>query len=115
MRIMCPGKNIRCWIRVEYWEISGQSRKRNTGCFLGANWQCVDDFPLNQKVDVVVRPEDVILGEKGKGVVDGRIISSIFKGEDYSYELEVGKNEITCRDHAARLVGSEVPPIPLLA
>lgn len=76
--------------------------------FLGANWACVDDFPLNQKVDVVVRPEDVILGEKGKGVVDGRIISSIFKGEDYSYELEVGKNEITCRDHTARLVGSEV-------
>lgn len=76
--------------------------------FLNKVWPCVDDFPTNQKVDVVIRPEDVILGEPGKGVVDATIISSIFKGEDYSYELKIGKNEVTCRDHKARLVGSLV-------
>lgn len=76
--------------------------------FLNANWDCVDDFPLNQKVDVVIRPEDVLLGEPGEGVIDAVILSSVFKGEDYSYELKVGKNEITCREHKARLVGSKV-------
>lgn len=76
--------------------------------FLNAIWDCVDDFPLNQKVDVVIRPEDVVLDEPGKGVVDAIILSSVFKGEDYSYELKVGKTEITCREHKARLVGSKV-------
>lgn len=76
--------------------------------FLNSSWDCVDDFPLNQKVDVVIRPEDVILGEPGEGIVDATILSSVFKGEDYSYELKVGKTEITCREHKARLVGSKV-------
>ena len=37
----------------------------------------VDDFPINEKVDVVMRPEDVIIGEAGKGIVDGIITSKI--------------------------------------
>lgn len=76
--------------------------------FLNTLWDCVDDFPINKKVDVVIRPEDVILGEPGKGAVDAMIVSSVFKGEDYSYELKVGKNEITCRAHKAIMVGSKV-------
>ena len=76
--------------------------------FLNTIWDCVDDFPVNQKVDVVIRPEDVILGEPGKGSIDAVILSSVFKGEDYSYELKVGKTEITCRAHKALIVGSNV-------
>jgi spermidine/putrescine transport system ATP-binding protein len=41
--------------------------------FLGAVWNCIDDFPLNEKVDVVIRPEDVEIGNPGKGTVDGVI------------------------------------------
>src|SRR5574344_2861223 len=29
--------------------------------FLGHNFKCLDNYPLNEKVDVVVRPEDVII------------------------------------------------------
>lgn len=76
--------------------------------FLGAKWPCVDDFPLNEKVDVVVRPEDVVLDEKGKGTVEGVIVSSVFKGEDYCYVVRVGKSELEVRDHVARAVGTEV-------
>lgn len=76
--------------------------------FLGGQWDCVDDFPLHERVDVVIRPEDVLIGEKDAGTVNGKIISCIFKGEDYSYEIKIGKSEITCRDHKARIVGSEV-------
>ncbi|MCH3910020.1 MAG: ATP-binding cassette domain-containing protein [Bacilli bacterium] len=76
--------------------------------FIGGIWNCIDDFPLNEKVDVVIRPEDVELGTPGKGVVDGIISSRIFKGEDYSYVINVGKNEVLCRDTHLKEVGEKV-------
>ena len=76
--------------------------------FLGGLWECVDDFPVNERVDVVIRPEDVILGEKGKGVVDAKIVSRVFKGEDYAYVLHVGKFEVLVRSHKAYPIDSEV-------
>ncbi len=84
--------------------VSGKKEVR----FLGAKWECVDDFPLNEKVDVVIRPEDVILDEPGKGTVEGKIVSSVFKGEDYCYVVKVGKSELECRDHTARPLGALV-------
>ncbi len=51
--------------------------------FIGHTFDCVDDFPKNEKVDVVVRPEDVYLLDEDKGQVNGQIISSIFKGVHY--------------------------------
>ena len=61
--------------------------------FLDHNFNCVDKFPLNEKVDVVVRPEDVIFKEKDEGMINGVIISKIFKGVNYQYTVMVGKNE----------------------
>jgi spermidine/putrescine transport system ATP-binding protein len=84
--------------------MSGKMRVR----FLGKVWNCVDNFPLNEKVDVVIRPEDVVIGTPGKGTVDGLISSRVFKGEDYSYVILVGKSEVLCRGTKARAVGSEV-------
>lgn len=76
--------------------------------FVGSTWDCIDDFPLNEKVDIVVRPEDVILGEPGKGQVDGVIASKIFKGVHYEYVVTIGKNEVLCRDTASIEVGKQV-------
>ena len=76
--------------------------------FLGAKWDCVDHFEINEKVDVVIRPEDVVLNEKENGNISGVITSAVFKGEDYSYVIEIGKAEMTCRDHKARKVGTRV-------
>ena len=76
--------------------------------FIGAKWDCVDDFPLNEKVDIVVRPEDVIIGAAGKGMVDGEIVSKIFKGVHYEYIVIVGKNEVLCRDTKDHPVGATV-------
>lgn len=76
--------------------------------FLGGVFEGVDDFPENEKVNVVVRPEDVELGEEGKGVVNGKIDSRVFKGETYSYVILVGKSEVLCRDKKAYPVGSIV-------
>ncbi|MBQ3219929.1 MAG: ABC transporter ATP-binding protein, partial [Clostridia bacterium] len=42
--------------------------------FIGHTFDCVDDFAVNEKVDVVVRPEDVFLMDEDKGQVNGKII-----------------------------------------
>ena len=66
--------------------------------FLNHTFDCVDDFAVNEKVDVVVRPEDVEI-TKIKGDVDssklvGKIATKIFKGIHYEYLIEVGKSEV---------------------
>jgi len=76
--------------------------------FAGAVWPCVDDFPLNEKVDIVIRPEDVLIGTKDKGIVNGIIESKIFTGVHYEYIVKVGKNEVLCRDTKSRKLNSEV-------
>lgn len=81
--------------------------------FLNHVFDCVDDFPLNEKVDVVVRPEDVILtkvDENGKkdGDLVGKIVTSIFKGVHYEYVIMVGKSEVIAQDTKERMVGDLV-------
>ena len=76
--------------------------------FINHNFDCVDDFAVNEKVDVVVRPEDIVLVDKGQGQVDGKIISSIFKGVHYEMVMLVGKTEIVIQDTVERKVGEEV-------
>ncbi len=76
--------------------------------FIGAAWDCVDDFPLNEKVDIVIRPEDVLIGEPQKGIVDGIIVSKNFKGVHYEFIVRVGKNEVLCRDTRDHEVNSTV-------
>ncbi len=76
--------------------------------FIGHNFDCVDDFALNEKVDVVVRPEDVTLLDKGEGQVNGKIINSIFKGVHYEMVMLVGKTEIVVQSTIERKVGEEV-------
>ena len=60
--------------------------------FLNYNFDCVDDFALNEKVDVVIRPEDVELCDDG--YVKGVIKMKTFKGTYYEYIMMVGKNEV---------------------
>ena len=76
--------------------------------FIGYNFDCVDDFPKNEKVDVVVRPEDVFLMDEDKGQVKGKIISSIFKGVHYEMVMKVGKSEVVIQDTIERKVGESV-------
>ena len=75
--------------------------------FLGKNFTCVDDFDKNEKVDVVVRPEDVKLLPVGEGQVDGVIISSVFKGVHYEMICLVGKTEIVIQDTVSKQVGEK--------
>ncbi|MCR5491355.1 MAG: ABC transporter ATP-binding protein [Bacilli bacterium] len=76
--------------------------------FLNAVWDCIDDFPTNEKVDIVIRPEDVIMGEKGKGTINGVITSRVFQGVHYEFIVSVGKAEVACRDTKDHPIGGEV-------
>ncbi len=76
--------------------------------FIGYNFDCVDSFEKNEKVDVVVRPEDVTLMDEGQGQVNGKIISSIFKGVHYEMVMKVGKSEVVIQDTVERKVGESV-------
>lgn len=76
--------------------------------FINHTFDCIDDFTKNEKVDVVVRPEDVVLKDEGEGQVDGKIISSIFKGVHYEMTMKVGKTEVVIQDTVERKVGEKV-------
>ena len=66
--------------------------------FLNHVFDCVDEFPIHEKVDVVLRPEDIKLGAPGEGMVDGKLTSKVFKGVHYEYVLMVGRSEVVIQD-----------------
>ena len=76
--------------------------------FLGRNFDCVDDFAINEKVDVVVRPEDISIAKAGESNVSGIITHSIFKGTHYEVVCKVGKSEITTQTLKEVKVGDKV-------
>ena len=63
--------------------------------FLNHVYDCLDDFPVNERVDVIVRPEDVHLQDFPKeNYIEGRIASKVFKGIHYQYVIMVGHDEV---------------------
>ena len=98
---------------------TGTMAKDNKVRFLNKYWDAdpVDfgKFPVNEKVDVVIRPEDFILTPKGKGTVDGELTSKIFKGMHYEYIINVGKAEVVVQSTAELTegvtVGLKVDPV----
>ncbi|MCH3966948.1 MAG: ATP-binding cassette domain-containing protein [Bacilli bacterium] len=66
--------------------------------FLGMVWECLDDFGLNEPVDVVFRPEDVHYSTEPKdGYLQGKITQKVFKGIHYQYTIMIGHNEVTAQ------------------
>jgi spermidine/putrescine transport system ATP-binding protein len=76
--------------------------------FAGHVFDCVDDFAKNEYVDVVVRPEDIDMVEKDQGDVNGKVISSIFKGIHYEMTVIAGKNEFVIQSTDERKVGETI-------
>ena len=76
---------------------------------LGQKFPCVDKgFGTNKPVDVVIRPEDVVLGEEGQGILDGVVTSLIFKGVHYEMEVEANGYEWLVHSTNCHPVGSKV-------
>ncbi|MBO5926051.1 MAG: TOBE domain-containing protein, partial [Clostridia bacterium] len=62
--------------------------------FINKIVDCIDEFEKNEKVDVVVRPEDIEIVPVEEGMVSGTIISTIFKGVHYQMTMIVGRTEV---------------------
>ena len=56
------------------------------------DYECVDfGFRSNERVDVVIRPEDIDIKPKGQGKLNGQVISVLFKGVHYEVVVETKK------------------------
>lgn len=87
---------------------NGEMSGKLTVDFLGARFECLDDMEKGTKVDVVVRPEDVIIVPYDEGTVKGEVISVVFKGIHYEITIQSGKNEIVVQRTRAAKVGDKV-------
>ena len=59
--------------------------------FAGRRFKCVDKgWGSNVPVDVVVRPEDLVIGEEDRGQINGVVRSVIFKGIYYEMMVDCG-------------------------
>ena len=59
--------------------------------FSGHTFECVDSgFDKNQKVDVVVRPEDVDVVAPDRGMLQGLVTSVTFKGVHWEIIVDIG-------------------------
>ena len=76
--------------------------------FCGATFDCLDDYEINQLVDVVVRPEDIKICKPDEGQLKGKVISSVFKGVHYEITVIVGKFEIIIQSTSTAPVGSTI-------
>ena len=78
--------------------------------FLGKSLKCVDKgFEKNEKIDVVVRPEDIkIVAGSGKGAFDGEVLSTVFKGTYYEMEVLSGTYEFTVQSQLEFKPGAKV-------
>ena len=76
--------------------------------FCGATFDCLDDFEINDMVDVVVRPEDIKICPPTEGQLKGTVISTVFKGVHYEITVEVGKFEIIIQSTSSAEVGAKI-------
>ncbi len=89
--------------------ISGIMKDDFLVSFDGHDYTCVDKgFAKNEPVDVVIRPEDIDIVEKGKGMLTGKVDSVAFKGVHYEIDVKTNGRIYTIHttDHAGE--GMEV-------
>ncbi len=77
--------------------------------FINKVFECIDEgFEKNEKVDVVVRPEDIKIVPVEEGMVTGTIVSTIFKGVHYQMVMMVGRTEVVMQSTKFYAEGEKV-------
>lgn len=77
--------------------------------FLGHKFKCIDaGFGKNNPVDIVLRPEDVELGETTDSLPCGEVISCIFKGVHYEMRVLCGDSLVSSLSTKGVPVGTKV-------
>ncbi len=91
--------------------LSGIMERDFSVSFLGAHFECEDKgFSKNEKVDIVIRPEDINLFPEGagKGQLTGKVLGSVFKGTYYEMEIDAGGYEFTVQSTVEAKPGATV-------
>ena len=90
--------------------LTGVMEKDYLISFLGKKLACVDKgFEKNEKVDVIVRPEDIVITKGlGQGQFDGEVVSTVFKGTYYEMEVLASDYEFTVQSQLEFVPGSAV-------
>ncbi len=90
--------------------LSGIMVKDYAITFLGKTLECVDKgFEKNERIDVVIRPEDIIIKNgQGKGHFDGQVLSTVFKGTYYEMEVLAAGYEFTVQSQTEFVKGTAV-------
>ena len=85
--------------------------------FCGARMECVDTgFDKDEEVDVVIRPEDVLVVPTDKAKFTGTVLSTTFKGVHYEMRVDVpGQDEdwliqSTVAQKVGDVIGMDVDP-----
>jgi len=89
--------------------ISGTMLEDDLVEFCGSEFQCVDEgFAPNEPVDVVIRPEDIMIVGEDVGMLTGVVESVIFKG--VHYEMMVRSESVLWKVHSTTMqpVGTRV-------
>jgi len=77
--------------------------------FLGRVFECVDKgFAINENVDVVIRPEDIIIGDEGIDTLNGVVESVTFKGVHYEMIVNTGDYRWTIHNTIMKPEGARV-------
>ena len=90
--------------------LPGVMEKDFSVAFLGKSLTCVDKgFEKNEKVDVVIRPEDVVIkAGAGKGDFDGEVLTTVFKGTYYEMIVLASGYEFTVQSQTEHRPGDAV-------
>lgn len=77
--------------------------------FEGLDFECVDKgFQENEPIDVVIRPEDIVLSEPSSNKIVGIVDDMIFKGVHYEIIVMVGKKEYVIHSTDPAVIGEKV-------
>ncbi len=88
---------------------SGVMPKDGQVRFCGKAFACLDGgFEKDEPVDVVVRPEDVIITSPEDGTLKGKVTSVIFKGIHYQILVQCGRYEIEIQSTTTPSIGETV-------
>lgn len=88
--------------------LSGVMKKDFLVEFCGTQFKCLDKgFDKDEKVDLVVRPEDIAISAKS-GALAGEVVSTVFKGTYYEMEIVAGDYQFTVQNTTEYVAGSKV-------
>lgn len=89
--------------------LDGIMLKDYTVTFEGKEFKCVDKgFSYNEKVDIVVRPEDIKIVSKDKGQLYGKVLSVVFRGVHYEIKVDISGTEWIIHNTKHAEVGEEI-------